>query len=78
MSKFSLRRKVSITAGLAQSVIGALAAVFAYVLYHNFFQVQTVLNVPSKDVIFYMLILIVFGFVSIVSGLFLVNEARAL
>jgi hypothetical protein len=60
--------------GLAQSVIGVSATVFAFFLYHNFFGVQAVLNLHQKDVTLYMLILIVFGLLSIISGLFLVNE----
>jgi len=55
-------------------MIGAFTAVFAYVLYHDFFGMQSVLNVPKKDVVLYMLVLIVFGLLSIISGLFLVNE----
>jgi len=70
----SIRRKVSIFVGLAQSVIGAFATVFAFLLYHNFAELQVALNVPPKDVLLYMLILIVFGLLSIISGLFLVNE----
>jgi len=60
--------------GFTQSVIGAFATVFAYVLYHNFFGIQTLLNVPQQDLLLYMLILIVFGLLSIISGLFLINE----
>jgi hypothetical protein len=60
--------------GLAQSLTGASATVFAFFLYHNFFGVQAMFNVPQKDVILYMLILIVFGLLSIIGGLFLVNE----
>jgi len=60
--------------GLTQSVIGAFATVFAYLLYYNFFGMQTVLNVLQRDVILDMLVLIVFGLLSIISGLFLVNE----
>jgi len=70
----SIRRKVSFIVGLAQSAIGALATVFAFILYHNFLGIQAVLNVTANDVILYMLILIVFGLLSIISGLFLVNE----
>jgi len=68
-----IRRKASITLGLVQSVIGSLATVFAYLLYYNFLDVQTVLNVPQKDVVLYMLVLIVFGLLSIISGLFLLS-----
>jgi len=70
----SIKRKVSIAVGLAQSVVGAFATVFAYVLYLNLFGMQAVLNVPQRDVRLYMLVLIVFGLLSIISGLFLVNE----
>ena len=55
-------------------MLGALAAVFAYVLYYNFFEVQAVLSVPQTDVLLYMFLLIAFGILSITSGLFLVNE----
>jgi len=70
----SIRRKVAILVGLTQSVIGAFVTVFAYILYHNFFGIQAVLNVPQKDVVLYMLVPIVFGLLSIISGLFLINE----
>jgi len=70
----SIRRKVSIAIGLAQSVIGALATVFAYLLYHDFLGIRALLSVTSKDVVLYMLTLIVFGLLSIISGLFLVSE----
>jgi hypothetical protein len=68
-----IRRKASITFGVAQSIIGSLATVFAYLLYYNFLEVQTVLDVPQKDVVLYMLVLIVFGLLSIISGLFLLS-----
>jgi len=70
----SIRRKVSIVVGLAQSVIGAVATVFALILYHDLFGIQATLNVTAKDMVLYMLILVVFGLLSIISGLFLVNE----
>lgn len=70
----SMLKKVSIAVGLTQSIIGASATIFAYLLYYNFLGVQTMLNVPSKDVVLFMLILIVFGLLSIISGLFLINE----
>ena len=68
-----IRRKVSVFIGLTQSIIGGLAACFAYVLYHNLFDVQVVLDVPPEDVLLYMLVFIVFGLLSIISGLFLLN-----
>lgn len=70
----SIRRKISIAVGLTQSTIGALASVFAYILYHDFFNIQGILNVSSQDVVSYMMVLIVFGVLSVISGLFLANE----
>lgn len=70
----AIRRKVSIFIGMMQNMLGSLAAVFAYVLYYNFFNVQAVLNVPKTDVLLYMFLLLAFGTLSIISGLFLVNE----
>ena len=71
MKGLSIRRKVSIAIGVAQSTMGVLASVFAYILYHNFFDVQVILNVPSRDVASYMTVSIVFGVLSVISGLFL-------
>ena len=68
-----VRRKATIAFGVAQSIIGSLATVFAYLLYYNFVDVQTVLSVPQKDIVLYMLVLIVFGLLSIISGLFLLS-----
>ena len=68
-----VRRKVSIAIGVTQSIIGSLATIFAYLLYYDFLEMQTVLNVPEQDVVLYMLILIVFGLLSIISGLFLLS-----
>ena len=73
MTVMGMGRKLSIFIGMAQGVIGAFATVFAYVLYHNFFNVQELLNVPAQDVVLYMLVFIVFGSLSIISGPFLVN-----
>jgi len=55
-------------------MIGAFATAFAFILYHNILGIQAVLNVTPKDVVLYMIILIVFGLLSIISGLFLINE----
>jgi len=71
MRQLNFRKRISVIVGCAQSTIGALASVFAYILYHNFFDVQVILNVPSRDVASYMTVSIVFGVLSVISGLFL-------
>jgi len=70
----SVRRVVSKTIGAAQAAIGMLTIVFAYALFHNFFDIQSILNVSTKNIALYMLLLSIFGLSSIVSGLFLVRE----
>lgn len=67
-----IRRKLSIAVGVAQSSVGVSASVFAYILYYNFFSVQEILNVHSQDTAYFMMVLIVFGVLSVISGLFLV------
>lgn len=57
-------------------MIGAFATIFAYTLYYNFLGIQTTLNMPSSDVHLYMLILIIFGMLSIISGLLLAFELK--
>lgn len=73
MKGLSLRKKISVVIGCTQSTIGASASIFAYLLYHNFLGVQVMLNVPSSDVASYMMVLIVFGVLSVVSGLYLIT-----
>ena len=60
--------------GAIQEAIGVLAIAFCYVLYYNLFDVLNWLNIAAEHVAFYMLILSVFGFVSMVSGFFLIHE----
>lgn len=68
-----LRRTLAALIGALQSAIGVLAVIFAFVLHHNFFDIQSLMNM-SENVTIYMLLLFVFGFVSIISGLFLIHE----
>ena len=72
MKGLNFRRRLSIAIGVAQSSMGVLASVFAYILYHNFFSVQQILNVPSQDIAYFMMVSIVFGVLSVISGLFIV------
>ncbi len=67
------RRILVALIGALQSALGILAVIFAFVLYHNFFDIQSLMNI-SENVSIYMLLLFVFGFVSIISGLFLIHE----
>ena len=60
--------------GATQEVIGALTIGVSYILYYDLFDVRIWLDISSEHVFFYLLLLSVFGFVSIISGLFLLHE----
>ena len=60
--------------GIAQGAIGGLAGILAGILYFNFLDVQTTLNVSAELLPLYLLILSVFGFFSVISGFFLIHE----
>jgi len=68
------RRILATIVGTVQSAIGVLAVIFAYFLYFDFFDVQTMLNTPVELLPFYVFALTVFGFFSVISGLFLLHE----
>jgi hypothetical protein len=67
------RKALVIVVGTAQSTVGVLTATAACILYSDFLGLGASLNVPELLPI-YVLILIVFGFFSILSGLFLLTE----
>ena len=68
------RKTLAAIVGAVQSTLGVLAVIFAYSLSINFFSLQESLNVRADFVPLFMLILIIFGFFSIVGGLFLLIE----
>ena len=70
----SIRGTLAIIVGLMQSAIAGLALVFACSLHFNFFGVQERLNGPVGFYRFHVLVLLVFGFLFVVSGLSLVYE----
>ena len=68
-----LRKRISVVIGCTQSAIGAFASISAYLLYYNFLGVQAMLNVRSSDVASYMAVLVIFGMLSLISGLYLIT-----
>lgn len=69
-----VRRILVATVGIAQGAIGVLASILAGILYFNFLDVQTALNVSAELLPLYLFILIVFSFFSVISGFFLIHE----
>jgi len=69
-----IRKTIVTFFGIMQEVIGVLAISFAYILYFNLLDVRVSLNIPVEHVSFYLLLLFIFGFISIISGFFLIHE----
>jgi uncharacterized membrane protein YozB (DUF420 family) len=69
-----VRRILVATVGIAQGAIGVLASILVGILYFNFLDVQTALNVSAELLPLYLFILIVFSFFSVISGFFLIHE----
>lgn len=69
-----IRKTLTVTVGIIQSTMAVLAVIFAGIMYFNLFEVQTSLNASVKPLYFHVLVLVVFGFFSLISGLFLVHE----
>ncbi len=67
------RRILATIVGTMQSAMGMLAVIFACTLYIDLFGLRARLNVTTEFLPLHMLVLIVFGFFSILSGLLLVR-----
>ena len=68
------RRILSALLGIAQAIIGLLSGAIAVLLGLNIIEVQIVLAAPTELLMLYLLILGLFSFFSIMSGLFLIRE----
>ena len=71
-----IRKVLTTVIGLTQEAIGLLSALLAVMLFFNLLEVQTVFNLPVELLPFYLLVLVLFSFFSIVSGVFLIREER--
>ncbi len=68
------KRILVLIVGVTQGAIGLLALILVCVLYFNFLNIQTMLNVSTELLPLSLLILSIFGFFSAISGLFLLHE----
>jgi len=68
------RKIVSKVVGVTQSGIGVLAIIFGYILYYNLFDIQGMLDASAQTVPLYLLLLLIFGLLSLISGLLLIYE----
>jgi acid phosphatase family membrane protein YuiD len=62
--------------GFAQTIMGGTAIVFAIILFYNAFGIQTMLGFHAAETVIYIWLLIVFGILSLISGLFLFFEPQ--
>jgi hypothetical protein len=69
-----IRRTLSKIVGVMQTALGGLAMVFAFLSYYNVFGIQTMLGVSAEGIGLYLWIFIIFGLLSVISGLILFNE----
>jgi len=68
------KRIVSKIIGLTQTVIGGIIMLFAFLIFYNIFNLQTALGFPIEAIGLYLWTFIIFGLLSVISGLFLFYE----
>jgi len=68
------KRILSKIVGLIQTAIGGLTMFFAFFLFYNLFAIQAVLGFSAEGIGLYLWAFIIFGLLSIISGLFLFYE----
>jgi hypothetical protein len=67
------RRIVSLVVGLAQCGFGGVASVLSYFIYSNS-SLRETLSIASEEIYLYMFVSAVFGVLSLVSGVLLVQQ----
>jgi len=70
----SAKRILSKIVGLIQTAIGGIAMVFAFLSFYNVFGIHAMLGVSKESIGLYLWVFIIFGLLSIISGLFLFYE----
>jgi hypothetical protein len=68
------RKTLSKTIGLAQTTIGGIAMIFAFISFYDVFGIQAMLGISEESIGLYLWVFIIFGLLSIISGLFLFYE----
>jgi hypothetical protein len=68
-----LKKKISLKLafGSIQVLLSFIAMLLAILLKFNAFNMQATFNTVVDDINFYVMFLLIFGFISVVSGLFL-------
>lgn len=69
--------KISKIVSLLQSLTGGAAIVFAFFLFYDVFGLQEILGVSEAYIGLYLLLLTIFGLLSIISGLILMSNKQS-
>lgn len=70
----AIKKRFSQIIGLTQTGIGCSIVVFGFLLFYDFFNLQSILNLPSQSIGLYLWIIVLVGLLSTISGLFLLYE----
>jgi len=65
------KRILSKIIGLTQTAIGASIMILAFFVFYNIFNIQTALGFSSEEIVLYLFAFIIFGLLSVISGLLL-------
>jgi len=74
MNIMNAKRILSKIVGLTQTVIGGLIMLFAFFVFYNIFNIQAVLGFSAEAIGLYLWTFIIFGLLSVISGLILFYE----
>ena len=70
------KRALAAVIGTLQTIIGILIIIFAYIIYYDppFFQARSIFNIQVENVSFFILLLSIIGFFSLMSGFLILYE----
>lgn len=71
-----MRKKIVGAIGIIQVIIGISSIVFTYIFHYNMFDFHSVFNFSSDEASFYLLLFLIVGIFSLISGLFFIQEWR--
>lgn len=72
-----IRKIFAAILGIVQIGIGALSILLTYILHLDLFDIQTTFRIPLENVPLYVLISLVLGLFSTISGLSFIQEWRS-
>ena len=72
-----IRKTFAVILGVVQVGIGASSILFTYILHRDLFYVQAMFRIPMENVPLRVLLLLVFGLFSTISGFSFIQEWRS-